>query len=144
MQKQCTFPQVDVLKQKCRRSYHVTCMLPWELIWQEVALPHKKGMNTERPYTSEGIQCSSLFHFGICAEVLYKLGSYLELEPIPVDTVFFKEFMLVTPEAIAIKQKRLYSPCSDGKHIICRIHSSCFIRYQGSAWTVMRRGVSCT
>ena len=53
MQKQCVFPNVDALKQKCRYSCHINCMLPRELIWEEVAPPHQKGTNTERPYTSE-------------------------------------------------------------------------------------------
>ena len=42
MQKYCAFPQVVVLQQKCAYSCHVTCMLPWELIWEEVAPSHKR------------------------------------------------------------------------------------------------------
>ena len=39
MQKECTFPQVDALKWKCGYNCHATCMLPSEMICEQVAPP---------------------------------------------------------------------------------------------------------
>ena len=61
------YPQVDVLKQKCQFFCHVSCMLPSELIWEEVAPPHKRNETLKGSAQSEYYK--SLLISCICEEI---------------------------------------------------------------------------